>query len=105
MRKPLSFVTEWPRNQLTDYFRPLTIMFDASLGTLCMAVALALGYNSTSLFGLFLNKILKIISCFMTADKYDMQVLRPITDTVEARLAMCLMTWPFALIWHSFITF
>ena len=52
-----------------------------------------------------MQKCLKIISCFITGDKHDMQVLRPITDTVEARLAMCLMTWPFALIWRSFITF
>ena len=54
------FFAEWPRNQLTDYLRPITIMFDAGLGTLCMAIAVALVYNSTSFIGeciyIFLGK-------------------------------------------------
>ena len=36
----------WPRNQLSNYLRPMTLMVDASLGTCCLGLALLLGYNS-----------------------------------------------------------
>ena len=41
----------WPRNQLSNYLRLLTLMVDASLGVYCLGLALLLGYSVSFMSG------------------------------------------------------